>query len=247
METARLQFSVRDTGVGIPKDKLTSIFSPFEQADASTTRKFGGTGLGLAICRKIIDLMGGEIWVESEPGIGSTFCFRAEFVLADAKALSRAASGGLPEDIAIVPASSPLKILVTEDNAVNQKLAVALLHKLGHSVVVAENGRAALGALETTSFDLVLMDIQMPEMDGFAATASIRANEQITGDHIPIIAMTAHAMTGDRERCMNAGFDGYVSKPIQIAELSATINAVRQPPASTSITTSDRSGDHQYK
>lgn len=219
--SVRLGFSVRDSGIGIPREKLASIFSPFEQADASTTRRFGGTGLGLAICKKIADLMGGKIWAESEPGSGSIFYFEADFPLAEEE-LVLAASHDL-ENLAVGLPTRALNILLAEDNVINQKLAVVLLKRLGHAVAVVEDGKSAIEILNQSSFDVVLMDIQMPEMDGFAATVMIRAWEKRTGTHIPIIAMTAHAMKGDRERCLAAGMDDYISKPIQIAQLSAAL------------------------
>ena len=361
--------SVSDTGIGIPLDKQEAIFGSFTQADGSTTRKYGGTGLGLTISRQLSELMGGSIWVESEPGVGSTFHFTARFgvqknpaeststksvniqdmsvlvvddnatnrrvlkdmlnnwqmkpALADSgqcalTMMEQAISSGDPFPLALLDVQMPemdgfelakrikqhpklaktriiilssasqredaircqelgiaarlLKpikqsslldaivktmelpsqdeehksqvsseslndgqyprhILLAEDNAVNQKLAVRILEKHGHTVVVAGNGREALSALERESFDLVLMDVQMPEMDGLEATIAIREKEKITGAHIPIIAMTAHAMKGDRERCLDAGMDGYVAKPIKIAELFETIESM----VSTSI------------
>ncbi|HEV3036976.1 MAG TPA: ATP-binding protein [Candidatus Angelobacter sp.] len=226
--TALLQFSVRDTGMGVPKEKLETIFAPFEQADNSAARKFGGTGLGLAICSRIVELMGGEIWAESNVGSGSTFFFTAQFgkqaVLADDIAsLSRETSTSKP----VLPDSPQLKralqILVAEDNRINQKLAVKLLESLGHHAVVVENGRQVLTALNESSFDLVLMDVQMPDMDGLEATSIIRAREAGTTAHIPIVAMTAHAMIGDREQCIKAGMDDYISKPVSRTELGQII------------------------
>ncbi|MFM9963457.1 MAG: response regulator [Planctomycetaceae bacterium] len=366
-----LHFTVTDTGVGIPADKLQLIFRPFEQADGSTTRKFGGTGLGLSISSQLIELMGGRIWVESEPGCGSTFHFTMKFPLSEQASLRAvrqpsAALRGLPvliiddnatnramlvemlshwqmcptavengrlglmtmqlssnagksyplvlidaempdmdgfavaEQIrrdpklagvsimlltttgqrtdvercrqlgisayltkpvkqsdlfdvivtamgtsalegetthgrittsgddapAAAPTTNRFMILLAEDNAVNQRVAVRLLQKQGHTVAVAENGREAVERLAHERFDLVLMDVQMPEMDGLEATAAIRAQEKSTGQHLPIIAMTAHAMSGDRERCLEAGMDGYVSKPIQPQLLFDTIASV---------------------
>jgi PAS domain S-box-containing protein len=356
-----LHCSVRDTGIGIAPEKQAAVFEPFEQADTSTTRRFGGTGLGLAISTGLIDLMGGRIWLESEPGQGSTFHFTVPVKVApitssepaatpatslrgmrilvvddnatnrmileeilnnwemrpgvatgadEALAMMRAAatqadpylvvladchmpdadgfalsecikqepqlgsamilmisSSDKPGDISrceeagvtaylmkpikqselfdaivaglrICPsediraaALSPierrqigsLKLLLAEDSVVNQKLAVALLERAGHKVTVAENGRIAVDRIAAEPFDVVLMDVQMPVMDGLEATAAIRAREKATGNHIPIIAMTAHAMKGDREQCLAAGMDGYVSKPIRSEELLAAL------------------------
>ncbi|NLX99992.1 MAG: response regulator [Rhodopirellula sp.] len=357
-----LHFAVRDTGIGIPKEKQQTIFEVFEQADSGTTRRFGGTGLGLAISSRLAELMQGRIWLESEVGRGSTFHFTARLGLAadelpkielrppiirgtrilvvDDNATNRqileeivrswgmapdSASGaqsamGLlqravregrpyrlvltdshmpmidgfalagrikedpqlqstvvmmltsgdrpgnvgkcealgiaaylmkpikqselfdaimlalgvttPEDeAAVVPGLpecrlGPLRILLAEDSLVNQKLAVAVLAKQGHKVVVANNGREALAALESQEFDLVLMDVQMPEMDGFEATRAIRARERQTGRSVPIIAMTAHALKGDRERCLEMGMDDYVSKPVHAEQLFRTLESV---------------------
>ena len=362
--TVFLHFKVRDTGIGIPAEKLRAVFDPFTQADSSTTRRYVGTGLGLTISRQLVELMGGRIWVESEVGGGSTFQFTARFGLsttpirrsadnsvdlhdlqvlvvddnatnrrilrdvlaawgmrpreadggeAALTALKEAAAAGRPfalilldghmpemdgfelaarirrlpefadvkmlmltsagyagdvercrqlgigaylmkpvkqsELLATVftalsrpvvgaapvadpvsapapPLPRPLRILLAEDNTVNQRLATRLLQKQGHTVELANNGREALAALERQSFDLVLMDVQMPEMDGFEATAQIRAREESGGRRLPIIAMTAHAMKGDRERCLESGMDGYVSKPIQARDLNEAIERV---------------------
>ncbi len=223
-ERVNLQFSVQDTGIGITKDKFESIFDPFEQADRSTTRKFGGTGLGLAICARIVELMQGKIWVESELGEGSTFHFTIWVEHAPEMQATPALVNG---DGSSKQSSRPLRILLAEDNRINQKLATILLEKMGHSVTVAETGKAALAFLDRSSFDLVLMDMQMPEMDGFEATAAIRHRDLIQGTHTPIIALTAHAMRGDEEEYRKAGMDGFVSKPISRGQLEAAIeNAV---------------------
>lgn len=362
---AVLHFSVTDTGVGVPREKQRTIFQAFTQADGSMTRRYGGTGLGLAISSRLVELIGGKIWLDSEPGEGSVFHFRVRFLMqkttpkrdeqigveglkdiqtlivddsltnrrilqeilqgwhlnpttADGgrqavEMLEEARSKGQPFRLVLLDAQMPevdgfwvaekiqkepdlagavivmltsaglrgdaarcrelgisaylpkpirradlleavrtvlrptarppesnslvtihtlreqrarLRILLAEDNAVNQKLAARLLEKRGHAVTVAGTGRAALESLEKQPFDLVLMDMQMPEMDGLEATVAIRELEKASGEHIPIIAMTANAMKGDRERCLAAGMDAYLSKPIQVKELFATMEEV---------------------
>ncbi len=358
-DDVRLLFSVRDTGIGIPREKQTKLFQPFEQADTSTTREYGGTGLGLAICKRIVQLMAGSMWLESKPGVGSTFYFTAALAAARApertleplaanlselpvliiddnatnrrilselarqwkmlpdeacsgpeglEKLERAAGAGRPFQLVLLDeqmpsmggievierirknqalhgatimmltsadqrssaarcrelgvdtylikpfkpaellamiqkalgameaartrqASSglnpmtqrPLSVLVAEDNVVNQKLAVAMLKRLGCSAIIARNGEEAVACWRESRPDLILMDVQMPEMDGFDATRRIRGLELAEGTRIPIIAMTAHAMRGDRERCLEAGMDDYISKPISGPALQQTI------------------------
>ncbi len=224
-EEVVLHFSVRDTGIGIPLQKQEKIFRVFEQADTSTTRQYGGTGLGLPISAKIVQLMGGQIGVESTPGVGSTFHFTAHFRIAPKESCAKVQ---LPVTRTEPQLQPQWRILVAEDNPVNQKLAVRTLEKLGHIVTVAANGKQALETWQNQSFDLVFMDVQMPEMDGFEATAEIRKMEQTNGHHIPIIAMTAHAMQGDRDRCLAAGMDYYISKPVSRDELIKTIQAAMQ-------------------
>ena len=226
----RLLFAVRDTGVGIAQDKQAQIFEAFTQADTSTTRRYGGTGLGLAICARLVSMMGGSIRVLSRPGEGSTFRFTADFAHAAA-------------EINVMTELAPLEdmgragqqVLLAEDHAVNELLMRKLLAQMGYEVTVARDGQEAVRCWEAQHFDLVLMDVQMPVMSGFEATAQIRALE--TADparlHTPIVALTAHAMAGYREKCLAAGMDAYVSKPVSPALLTQAIDeAMRAPVAS---------------
>jgi signal transduction histidine kinase/CheY-like chemotaxis protein len=221
---AVLHFQVRDTGIGISPEQQALIFEPFRQGDGSNSRRYGGAGLGLAICARLISLMGGRIWVDSSPGAGSAFQFTARFGRVDAAPHAPRTEPAASASTA-VPGGG-LKILLVEDNAVNQKLARRLLENAGHTVTCAGDGRQALDAWEAAPFDLVLMDIQMPVMDGLEATAELRRREELSGRHTPILAVTANAMQGDRERCLEAGMDGYVAKPIKREELFKAIAAL---------------------
>ncbi len=222
-----LHFSVSDTGVGIPPDKIEAIFEAFRQADGSISRNYGGTGLGLTICARLVNMMAGRVWVESEPGQGSIFHFTA--VMQEA---AESSNGHQPAHTVLHqnqpehPSTGPLRILLAEDNAVNQTIVTRMLRKLGHSVTVAGNGRETLASWQDGNFDLILMDIQMPLMDGFECTAAIRLCDQRRGTHTPIIAVTAHAMKGDEERCLAAGMDGYLAKPVRSQDLYAAIARV---------------------
>ncbi|MDR1885767.1 MAG: response regulator [Synergistaceae bacterium] len=229
---ANLLFEVIDTGIGMSEEQISRLFSPFTQADTSTTRKYGGTGLGLAISKSLVELMGGHIWCESSPGAGSKFFFTANLTLPEEKKPSRAYgdSEASPE-----PEPSPgpsctstdleqlrgMRVLLAEDNDINQMIASELLTRVGVDVTTADNGLEALDALTEASFDVVLMDIQMPEMDGLTATARIRADPAYSG--LPIIAMTAHAMEGDREISIGGGMNDHLTKPIDPGLLYAAL------------------------
>jgi len=231
-QLALLHFEVRDSGIGIPKEQLTLILQPFRQGDESINRKYGGTGLGLAISLQLVELMNGRLWVESEIGKGSKFHFTARFGRA-------AAQKSLPApQLAMVPAPPlrSMRMLVAEDNKINQKLMTTLLERKGHLVTMAETGKEAVDLVEHHQFDLLLMDMQMPEMDGLEAARLIRESEQGTGRHLHIIAITASAMVGDKERCLAAGMDEYISKPIDANHLYSVIESLanaRPPAAST--------------
>ncbi len=216
-----VRFAVTDTGIGIPADKLAVICEPFVQADNSTTRQYGGTGLGLAISSQLAGLMGGQLIVESQPGQGSSFAFTARFQIGGGETSAPRATEG--DRSGGVEPGRRLRILLAEDNLINRKVVVKMLAKHGHEVVCVEDGRAAVNACRRSRFDLVLMDLQMPEMDGLAATAEIRAWEAPLQTHMPIIALTAHALEGDAQRCLAAGMDGHIPKPLRQKDLLAAL------------------------
>ncbi len=215
-EPLELRFAVRDTGIGIAADGMDRLFRPFSQADSSTSRLYGGTGLGLAICHRLAQGLGGRIWVESEPDKGSTFWFTIRCRVCDAplpqapreEAADRIAGSGLP----------PLRILIAEDNVINQKVALLLLRRLGYAADVAADGEETLAALRRQRYDLILMDIQMPGMDGLETARRIR-DEWPAEERPRIIAVTANALQEDRETCLSAGMDGYLSKPVLLEDL----------------------------
>ncbi|MBF0549374.1 MAG: PAS domain S-box protein [Deltaproteobacteria bacterium] len=217
-----LIFAVKDTGIGIPAGQRERIFDPFTQVDASTRRRYGGTGLGLNICKKLVELMGGEIWVKSTEGVGSTFCFSACFEkVHDSESL--ASEKGQTQPISLFP----LKILLAEDDVLNQRFATEVLRTQGHSVEIATHGKEVIDKLIDKPFDLILMDISMPDMDGTEVTKVIRGSTlNLFDSKIPIIAQTAHALKGDREKFLESGMDGYIAKPIDVDELSAVIRQV---------------------
>jgi CheY-like chemotaxis protein len=237
-----LTITVEDTGIGIPKDKQHLLFEKFVQADSSTTRKFGGTGLGLAISRELVALMGGMIELESEAGVGSKFHIRLYLPLAPSIVVAPPAVLAAPAPpvvevsaiAAAIAAAVPsvlvgaTRVLLAEDNEINQLLAVTLLTQRGCVVTVANNGQEAFEHVQRGTFDLVLMDCQMPELDGYGATGAIRAWEAEGGRaRLAIVAMTANAMAGDREKCLEAGMDDYLTKPVRKAALEAMLQKWR--------------------
>ncbi len=223
------RLAVRDSGIGIPPEKVPLLFTRFMQADASSTRRFSGTGLGLAISKRLAGLMGGSVGVETKRGEGSLFWVDLPLVECDGAPCMEKAAGGKLHDIPKVTGSC--RVLVADDNAVNLKVAARLLQKMGCSVDVAANGLEAIAMWQRLPFDLVFMDCQMPEMDGYEATRQIRMLEAAVGGHTPIVAMTAHALQGDRERCIDAGMDDYVSKPIAFEAVSSAVATWRRPDA----------------
>jgi PAS domain S-box-containing protein len=221
-----IEFSVSDTGIGISQDRMDRLFQTFSQVDASMTRKYGGTGLGLAISKRLVELMGGRIWVESEVGKGSTFHFSilAEAATATEAERPTAWRTGTYEDkpaVDLVPEHPyPLRILLAEDNVINQKVALQMLRKIGYEADVAANGFEVLEALERQPYDVILMDVQMPDMDGIEAAKRIRKRWR---DGPRIIAITAYALEGDRDKCISAGMDDYISKPVKMDELRSKL------------------------
>lgn len=215
-----LRFTVRDTGIGIPPESRATLFDPFVQGDSSTTRKYGGTGLGLSIVRDLVELLGGSVEVESEPGVGSSFSFTVPCAVCEPP--------GVSEGVSHVPASRQaptLRVLVVEDNVVNRQVAVAMLAKLGVEATTAPDGAAALSALAEGTFDIVLMDCHMPTLDGFEATQEIRRREGLPGasGRTPVIAVTAGAMEDDLNDCLAAGMDDLLSKPYELPQLAAVL------------------------
>jgi signal transduction histidine kinase/HPt (histidine-containing phosphotransfer) domain-containing protein len=222
--SASLEFEVRDTGIGIPPESLSQLFQPFQQADASMARRYGGSGLGLSICKSLVHLMEGDIRVESAAQSGTTFFVTVRLPMAEGLA-----GEGQAPDVASTARCASLHILLVEDNAANQKLATYVLRSRGHRVDIAVNGKEAVQVTEQIRYDAILMDVQMPIMNGLDATAAIRKRDSARGrGRVPIIAMTAHATPSDRLRCKTAGMDGYLCKPVKSDEL---VTAVEQTAA----------------
>ena len=221
---AQLQFAIHDQGIGVAPNVLPTLFTPFTQADASTTRRFGGTGLGLTICKRLVELMGGDIAARSDEGRGSVFHFRV------CLPIRQQCESTVPAPHVPTFVGEPLRVLVAEDNAINQLIVRKLLEKEGCIVTVVDNGLAAVRVLHQQHFGIVFMDCQMPEMDGFEATQLIRKSPDPRVALTPIIALTANAMSGDRERCLDAGMNGYLSKPINPAKLAAELGAHARRP-----------------
>jgi len=233
-EGGSMRFEVRDSGIGIDPEQVEHLFEKFTQADGSSTRRYGGTGLGLAISRRLVDLMGGAIGVESEPGLGSTFWLELPVGFPGGHDALEAVPGlARPEaDASTRPAARAPRVLVVEDNAVNQRVATGFLRKLECLPEVAADGVAALDLLRANDYDLVLMDCQMPHMNGYEATAEIRGGRSGVRDpEIPIVALTAHAMAGDREKCIEAGMDDYLTKPMLMADLERALQRWLARPA----------------
>jgi two-component system, sensor histidine kinase len=218
-DTYLLRFEIRDTGIGIAPDALAAIFDAFSQADSTMRRKYGGTGLGLTIARQLALVMGGQIGVDSMPGRGSTFWFTVRVPAIQ----SRSGADRSATEAEALPSSFSGRVLLAEDNPVNRELAVAMLEAVDVEVAIAVDGREAVAQVAGGGIDLVLMDCQMPEMDGYDATRAIRAGEASGAARLPIVALTANAMDGDRERCLECGMDDYLSKPFKPAQLYTTL------------------------
>ncbi|HKQ84563.1 MAG TPA: ATP-binding protein [Steroidobacteraceae bacterium] len=234
-DAVELEFSVRDTGIGLSPQECAGLFQSFSQADASTTRKYGGTGLGLAISKQLVELMGGSIRVDSKPGAGSTFTFIVRMARGNGTASGRIDVGG--DEQSIRAALSGMRVLVVEDNKINQQIARELLSRVGVVVTIAGNGLECLEVLARDTYDAILMDVQMPVLDGLETTRAIRERLRLTA--LPVIAMTANAMEGDRQRCIAAGMNDYLPKPIEAEALLAALARWAVVPAQSSHATND--------
>jgi signal transduction histidine kinase/ActR/RegA family two-component response regulator len=217
---AVIRIEVRDSGIGIEPERLSRLFQPFEQGDASMSRRFGGTGLGLAISKRLVELMDGRLWGESRPGVGSTFGLELPL-----RAAETPSAPARPAQAVVAPEkpSGTLRLLIAEDNPVNQRVASRMLQRLGYQADVVENGQLAVDAVERQAYDVIFMDVQMPELDGLEATRRIKARP---GGTPWIIALTAHALEDDRKQCLAAGMNDFLSKPVQLKELTAALERV---------------------
>src|SRR5581483_10710898 len=226
---ARVRITVTDTGIGIPRDRHAAIFDSFTQADGSTTRRYGGTGLGLTISRQLVELMGGRIGVESAPGQGSTFWVELVFETPPTER-----RGPPPAARSPTPAARArgLRVLVADDDPVSRRIALEMLGRLGCEADGVPGGAGVLAALARARYDVAFVDVQMPDLDGFAVTAAVRRQEAGTRRRLPIVAMTAHAMEEDRERCLTAGMDGYVRKPIRLEDVATALDGLATASAS---------------
>ena len=225
-DSCLLQFEVSDTGIGIAPEQQGHIFEPFVQADASTTRRYGGTGLGLSIASRLVQRMGGRLCVASVPGQGSTFTFAVPFPVPATIGSKPAQAEGAPTRERPASPGRPMHILVAEDNAINQRLIRDILQSLGHDVAVVASGREVLAEIERQSFDMIFMDLQMPDVDGLQTTAQIREREKTGSKRVSIIALTANALAGSKEVCLQAGMDDYVSKPFRIQDIKDVLGRV---------------------
>lgn len=228
-ESTRVVFSVSDTGIGMTPGQVERLFTPFTQADATTTRKYGGTGLGLSICKKLVELLGGDIWVDSELGKGTTVSFSIPYVAADEPHQGPVCKAGVVPSAEYTLFAKGKYILIVDDNKINLRVAEKMLKNLGYFTVTANDGIEAVDLFTNLTntgagYSAVLMDIQMPNMDGYAATEALRR----AGHHVPILAMTANVLSGEREKCLAAGMDGYLTKPLNKAEMAEELRSVIQ-------------------
>lgn len=223
-----LYWTVKDTGIGITAEQQARLFGAYSQAESSTARRYGGTGLGLMICCQLVELMGGAIMVESKAGEGSAFSYTTSLLPAIQRETS--AHVGKASVASIADRTAPLRILVADDNEINQVVACKFLQKLGCQVEIARNGREAVESITHATYDAVLMDCEMPEMNGYEATGEIRRREQATTRHLPIIALTGHASSEDAEKCRQAGMDDVVTKPITLPILRETLERLLAQP-----------------